>query len=76
MSFMPEGRLWTRKSTFDPCSMCKKPDHGVRMCCGCGGAVSYCDKLCQLLHWRNGHEAECKNVHVYVDASSFLHKND
>ena len=45
------------------CACCgeARKESGLKACTGCH-LVSYCDKLCQKAHWRNGHKDICKGI--------------
>ena len=45
------------------CSNCKGTIH-ILMSCGQCGEVSYCDRNCQLEHWKRAHKKECSKKNV------------
>ncbi|XP_009393752.3 F-box protein At1g67340-like [Musa acuminata AAA Group] len=48
------GRPETRRQEFRRCSVC--------------GAVNYCSRACQALHWKLAHKAECAPTERWLDA--------
>ncbi|CAL9173809.1 unnamed protein product [Musa hybrid cultivar] len=51
------GRPETRRQEFRRCSVC--------------GAVNYCSRACQALHWKLAHKAECAPTERWLDAGGF-----
>ncbi|XP_038989296.1 F-box protein At1g67340-like isoform X2 [Phoenix dactylifera] len=49
------GRSETRRHEFRRCSVC--------------GAVNYCSRACQALHWKLAHKAECSPMDGWLDAA-------
>ncbi|XP_074590555.1 F-box protein At1g67340-like [Curcuma longa] len=50
------GRPETRRHEFRRCSVC--------------GAVNYCSRACQALHWKLVHKAECAPMERWLDAAA------
>ncbi|WOL11413.1 F-box protein [Canna indica] len=50
------GRPETRRHEFRRCSVC--------------GAVNYCSRACQALHWKLVHKAECSPMDRWLDAAA------
>jgi hypothetical protein len=60
---MPQRRTTAEEPTLRCCDApeCTKAEHTAgdfKKCARCG-AVRYCSKACQVLHWRAGHKREC-----------------
>ncbi|XP_017700367.1 F-box protein At1g67340-like [Phoenix dactylifera] len=52
------GRPETRRHEFRRCSVC--------------GAVNYCSRACQALHWKLAHKAECAPMDRWLDAAAAI----
>ncbi|WOL00380.1 F-box protein [Canna indica] len=50
------GRPETRRHEFRRCSVC--------------GAVNYCSRACQALHWKLAHKVECAPMERWLDAAA------
>ncbi|THU46100.1 hypothetical protein C4D60_Mb09t01380 [Musa balbisiana] len=50
------GRQETRRHEFRRCSVC--------------GAVNYCSRACQALHWKLAHKADCSPMDRWLDAAA------
>ncbi|KAL4457483.1 hypothetical protein ABPG75_012348 [Micractinium tetrahymenae] len=50
------------------CDGCGRPAMVLHACSGCRRA-EYCDKRCQVEHWRAGHRRECKQLAVQAQGT-------
>ena len=61
------------------CVECGETKYAMKKCAGCfendGTETFYCDKKCQIKHWRNGHRKECHGCKSSGGKKSKRNKN-
>ncbi|CAK8569918.1 unnamed protein product [Lathyrus sativus] len=58
-SSSPSAPMPSAVNSVDPiCAVCSS--HATKRCSRCK-TVRYCSAVCQQMHWKSGHEADCKN---------------